>query len=132
MTVADKTATVSAVWPLLVVKDLETSLAFYRDRLGFSLQRGAEADGRLFWCRISRGGASLMLQAWHQEDGPVEGRGRGVTLYFLCDDADALYAEFVSRGVALEPPTTAYYGMRQLFVPEPDGYVVCFESDAGS
>ena len=63
------------------------------------------------------------------EAGADEGRGRGVCFYFVCDDADAMHAELSSRGLNLERPTVAYYGMTQLFVPEPDGYEVCFESE---
>lgn len=129
MTTDARASAVLAVWPLLVVRDIDASLRFYRDRLGFAEEGRAEADSRLFWCRVARGGASLMLQAWDPEDGPLDGRGRGVSLYFLCDDADALYEEFVSKGVQLDPPHAEDYGMRQLFVPEPDGYVICFESE---
>lgn len=117
------------MWPLLTVQDIAVSIAFYRDRLGFDVVDEARAASGLFWCRLSRDGASLMLQqADEAEDGPAEGRGRGVALYFVCDDADAMYAEFTARGLAVESPTKAYYGMNQLHVPEPDGYVVCFES----
>ena len=42
-----------------------------------------------------------------------------------------MHAELSSRGMQLAPPTIAYYGMKQLVVPEPDGYFICFESDAG-
>ncbi len=38
------------------------------------------------------------------------------------------YAEFVARALELEPATIADYGMKQLVVPEPDGYFICFES----
>jgi len=38
----------------------------------------------------------------------------------------------VSRGLKLDPPRTAYYGMNQLFVPEPNGYALCFESPVNS
>ena len=82
----------------------------------------------MFWCRLERGGSSVMLQAADAEDGPAKARGRGVTLYFVCDDVDAFFEEVLSRGLNVDPPTVAYYGMRQLYVPEPNGYVVCFES----
>jgi hypothetical protein len=72
-----------------------------------------------------------LLQQADAEDGPAEGRGRGVAFYFLCDDASTMHAELRSRGMQLNPPTIAYYGMEQLFVPEPDGYFICFESEAG-
>lgn len=128
MTTPVKPVALRQLWPLLLVQDIERSLAFYRDRLGFTVVDQAESQGKAFWCRVERDGVSLMLQHAEEDDGPAAGRGRGVTFYIVCHDADALFAEFASRGLALAPPQNTYYGMRQLFVPEPDGYVVCFES----
>ena len=129
MVVAECKGLVRQVWPLIVVRDMERSLAFYRDKLGFTVARTAESEGKIFWCRIERDGCSLMLQEGTEEDGPAEGRGRGVCLYFICDDAAAIHAELTARGLTLPPPKVAYYGMNQLFVPEPDGYELCFESE---
>ena len=125
-----KVSTVRSLWPLLAVDDLDSSLAFWRDRLGFTLVAQAESDdGRIFWCRLEWGGSSIMLQTADQvEDGPAKDRGRGVALYFVCDDVVSLFQEVSSRGLRVDQPTLAYYGMRQMFVPEPNGYVVCFES----
>lgn len=128
MSIAAKSGTIQELWPLLRVTDIERSIAFYRDQLGFDVVGDAKSDGRIFWCRLKRGGASIMLQQAEAEDGPAAGRGRGVGFYFVCDDADAIYAELTGRGLKLKPPTTADYGMRQVFVPEPDGYSICFES----
>ena len=120
--------TVRQLWPLLFVSDIEHSTDFYCDKLGFDLVGKAEGDEGMFWCRIERGGACLMLQE-SSDGGPAVGApGRGVAFYFVCDDVDAVYAEFLSRGLDLEPPSTAFYGMKQLFIPEPDGYAICFES----
>lgn len=119
---------VHQLWPLLFVQDLQRSREFYRDRLGFSVVSEAGSGEHVYWCRLERGGASLMLQQAVAEDGPAAGRGRGVAFYFVCDDADAFYAELTGQGLELESPSVAEYGMRQLFVPEPDGYQICFES----
>jgi uncharacterized glyoxalase superfamily protein PhnB len=128
MTTVEGVATIRHVWPLLMVEDMARSMSFYERTLGFSVVGRAEVDGRMFWCRLERGGASIMLQQSDDEDGPVEGRGRGVALYFVCDDAERLHAELSGRGLQLPPVAVAEYGMKQLFVPEPDGYSVCFES----
>jgi uncharacterized glyoxalase superfamily protein PhnB len=131
MDATQTTAVVRELWPLLIVSDIERSVAFYHDRLGFTLARQAtDSKGKIFWCRLERGGCSVMLQqAEEEEDGPAEGRGRGVIFYFICDDADVMYAELSGRGLRLDPPSVAYYGMKQVFVPEPDGYELCFESE---
>ncbi len=82
-----------------------------------------------YLCRLCKcGGASIMLQQAQNEDGPAQGRSHGVSFYFICDDTDVLYAELSARGMQLPPPSLAPYGMKQLFVPEPDGYSICFES----
>ena len=128
MDAAADSAAVRELWPLLWVTSIERSIAFYCDQLGFSMVGEAKTDGRTYWCRLQRGGASLMLQQAEAEDVHAVGRGRGVAFYFVCDDADAVYAELTARGLELAPPTTACYGMRQLFVPEPDGFEICFES----
>jgi uncharacterized glyoxalase superfamily protein PhnB len=125
---AAQATSIRHLWPLLAVRDINRSVDFYQNKLGFSVAGRAEADGRLFWCRVERGGASIMLQQADDEDGPAESWGRGVTLYFVCDDADAMHAELVSLGVQVQPVSVAEYGMKQLFVPEPDGYAICFES----
>lgn len=128
MTINGPSASVWQVWPLLTVQDIDRSVEFYRDQLGFSVVGNAETDGKLFWCRLERGGSCIMLQQAEEEDGPAEGRGRGISLYVVCDDTDAVHAELANRGLQLSPPSVAYYGMKQLFVPEPDGYSICFES----
>ena len=128
MATAEQVTTIRQLWPLLAVEDIDRSINFYESKLGFSVVGRAEVDGRAFWCRLERGGASIMLQQADDEDGPVGDRGRGVALYFVCDDAERLHAELSVRGLQLPPVTVAEYGMKQLFVPEPDGYSVCFES----
>jgi len=128
METVDQRAAVQQVWPLLAVEDVERSLDFYQNMLGFTVVGRADAAGRLFWCRLERGGASIMLQQADEEDGAPRERGRGVTLYFVCDDVERLHAELSSRGARVAPVTVTDYGMKQLFVPEPDGYSVCFES----
>jgi glyoxylase I family protein len=128
MVAPEKVSMIETMWPLLAVDDLAVSLSFWRDRLGFELVGQADSEGQMFWCRLQRGGSSIMLQTADKETGPAKGRGRGVILYFVCDDVDALYNEVRTRGLRVKPPTVAGYGMRQLSVPEPNGYSVCFES----
>ena len=123
------TATIQELVPLLFVDDIGRSAAFYRDRLGFEMTSSWEPGGKLAWCRLERGGAAVMLQqAIPEEDGPAEGRGRGVGFFFRCDDAGAMHADFASRGLTVAPPQAAFYGMNQVFVKDPDGYELCFQS----
>jgi uncharacterized glyoxalase superfamily protein PhnB len=125
--------TVREVASLLFVRDIIASVAFYRDKLGFTQTAAWEPDGKLAWCRMQRGAAAIMLQQdCPDEDGPAEGRGRGVVFYFNCDDADKMHADFIARGLKLSAPATAFYGMRQVSLNDPDGYSLCFQSEVQS
>lgn len=50
-----------------------------------------------------------------------------VTLYILCDDVDQAYADLREK-IRLEPPVDTYYGMRQIFVTDPDGFQICVQT----
>lgn len=114
--------------PLLIVSDMERSVAFYRNNLGFQITQQWQPDGRLSWCRLVRDASAIMLQQECADDGPAEGRGHGVSFFFNCEDADRLHAELQARGLAVTPPQAAFYGMNQVFLRDPDGYELCFQS----
>lgn len=115
--------------PLLFVEDIDDSIEFYTDKLGFEVSLKWEPEGKVLWCRIDRGSAALMLQpACPDEDGVRAERIKGVGLFFLCGDAQTMYAEFSANGLNLEPPQVAFYGMNQLFLKDPDGYELCFQN----
>jgi hypothetical protein len=69
-----------------------------------------------------------MLQQAAEQDGLAVTRGRGVIFFLRCDNADVIHAEMVANGLKLEPPRVAFYGMKQLFVKDPDGYELCFQN----
>jgi catechol 2,3-dioxygenase-like lactoylglutathione lyase family enzyme len=119
------TARLEQMWPLFVVSDMHASLAVYCDGLGFRVVGAAESDGSVYWCRLERGGVCLMLQ---RPDPGVEPLPSSDAHYFICDDADLIFEELLARGVDVTPPELAYYGMKQVTVPEPDGRTIVFES----
>jgi uncharacterized glyoxalase superfamily protein PhnB len=70
---------------------------------------------------VVRDGAVLHLSS-HAGDGVVGG-----VVYFISDDVDALHAEFVGQGVPIHiAPVDQTWGMRELYVIDPDGNSVRF------
>lgn len=118
--------------PLLFVEDIARSAEFYHHQLGFDLVNKWEPEGKLAWCRLERAHSAIMLQQAEAEDGPAESRGHGVGFFFHCDDADALHAELTDRGLLIDHPKVAFYGMKQVFLLDPDGYELCFQSPVES
>lgn len=124
-------ANVQQAVPFLMVSRMERSLRYYAEGLGFTVTHKWVVEGAIRWCWLKRGGAGLMLQEFRRESGaptPPEGvPGFGVTILFLCEDAIALYREFVARGIEASRPFVGN-GMWVTSLRDPDGYRVEFES----
>jgi len=83
MTIAAATGVnVKQAVPFLGATNMETSLRFYVDGLGFKMkqwwipdQAGDKPDGRIRWCWLQLGDAALMLQEFLPEHRPQETLG---------------------------------------------------------
>ncbi|HKR24187.1 MAG TPA: VOC family protein [Allosphingosinicella sp.] len=133
---------VNGMAPLIQVYDMDRSVDFYQSVLGFDLVSSSEEvdapDGRYFhWCWLRLGGAHLMLNtAYDEGERPPEPdpdrieTHRDIGLFFDCADVDAAAAHLQAHGLDIDGPATAPYGMRQLWLRDPDGYVLCFQAPA--
>lgn len=123
------------VCTLLQVFDMPTSVRFYRDILGFEIVESSAREGDRFdWGLLRLNDTYVMLNTAYEADDrpdrPEPGRvsAHGDTcLYFGCPDPDAVHAHLRASGVDVRPPKNAPYGMRQLYVSDPDGYGLCFQ-----
>jgi len=134
--------TLASMTPLLQVFDMPRAVEFYCAKLGFEVVDHSPeieaAEGRYFdWCCLRRDGAQVMLNtAYDAGERPAERdearwAGHAHTVLFVgCPELDALHAELCARGLAIAPPQTSYYGMRQIEVTDPDGYQLCFQCPA--
>jgi catechol 2,3-dioxygenase-like lactoylglutathione lyase family enzyme len=130
---------VRGLCPLLQVFDMPTSLRFYRDLLGFAeVEKSGEGDD-VGWVLLRHGDAGLMLNTAYDEGerpespDPERAAAHADTILFLgCEDLDGVHAHLARHGVQADRPTVAPYGMRQLYVRDPDGYGLCFQWPAGT
>lgn len=120
--------------PLIQVYDMPTSIAFYRDKLGFEVVESAPPGDDCDWAMLRWQGVELMLNTIYEKpDRPPAPDARrsfahsDTCLYFGCPDVDAAYDHLRANGVDANPPTIAPYGMKQLYVSDPDGYQLCFQ-----
>jgi catechol 2,3-dioxygenase-like lactoylglutathione lyase family enzyme len=115
-----------------MVTNMERSLAFYIDGLGFTIQNRWVPDGRLRWRWMSLGSAALMLQEASEstrEDMLTGGTlGNGAAFYFQCTDAIAIYREAAARSIhPLREPQVGNFAW-EVFFADPDGYKISFSS----
>jgi glyoxylase I family protein len=124
--------------PLLQVYDMPTSVRFYRDVLGFEVVTTSPqlaGEDRFHWALLRLGGAELMLNTAYEFDTerPVRpDRLRTAAhddtgLFFDCWDVDAAHEELRSKGVTVKAPLVTGYGMKQMYIHDPDGYGLCFQ-----
>lgn len=121
--------------PLLQVFDMPASIKFYRDVLGFEVVTTSNPRGEHFdWALLRLQGVELMLNTAYEEDDrpPAPDPSRiaahdDTCLYFGCPDVDAAYAHLRVGGIVAKEPKVAPYGMKQLYVSDPDGYNLCFQ-----
>lgn len=113
---------------------MPTSLAFYRDLLGFEIVQQAPPGDRCDWAWLRRDGAELMLNTMFESDNrppiPDAARvaGHGDTGLFIgAPDVDAMYEYLRAKGVEVRAPVVRDYGMKQLYLKDPDGYGICFQ-----
>ena len=125
------TQNVSQAVPFFGVTDIEASLKFYVDGLGFTLSKQWAPEGRIRWCWLQLGSAALMLQEYWKDGRPAGSAagplGQGVSICFMCADALAIYHEVNARGVAASRPFVGN-GLWVTSVQDPDGYRLDFES----
>jgi len=135
---ADTPAATRPRWsiaPYFLVTDVVASANYYRNKLGFGYDR--------FWgepaafCMVYRNGVVIMLS--QPGDANVvnpnrlaEPEGEAWDAYIWIDDADALNAEFKSRGVTITRDVCDQpYGCRDFDVEDCNGYRLCFGQDIG-
>lgn len=126
---------VRGLCPLIQVFDMPTSLHFYRDILGFEIVNTSKPEtDDCDWAWLRLNDAELMLNtAYEREQRPAVPDPARVSahedtcVYIGCPDVDAAYAYLREQGLDVKPPKNAWYGMRQLYFKDPDGFGICFQ-----
>lgn len=125
--------TYTSLAPNLMVEDVETTIAFYRDTLGFEVTARMPEEGAPVWASVTAGAVSLMFQQRHSlgeelpqlMDQPI---GATLTFYIGVNDADALYARVRDMAHIIKEPTTTFYNAREFYIQDPNGYLLGFSS----
>jgi uncharacterized glyoxalase superfamily protein PhnB len=107
----------------LTVRDLAASVAWYRDVLGFAVDREHRRDDRLIAVRLRAGSVLILLG---QDDGAkgtdrIKGEGFSLRLTTL-QDIDALANGIKARGGSLESEPADAWGTRAFRLCDPDGF----------
>jgi catechol 2,3-dioxygenase-like lactoylglutathione lyase family enzyme len=113
--------------PILFVRNVEASAAFFRDTLGFAIDflHGTPP----FYGAVSRGSACLHLRFVQRPNfADLAAREPSLILATIeVSDIDGLFAEFATRGAPFaQTPTRQAWGGTDFHVRDPDGNVISF------
>jgi catechol 2,3-dioxygenase-like lactoylglutathione lyase family enzyme len=106
--------------PLLHVRDLQRSVAFYRDVLGFRVH-GMFPEDDPSWAGLHSGNARIMLSSREAGDPAFTG-----AIYMYPDSIDDAWQRLRHDADVIEPLHVTEYGMREFAIRDPDGYRVNF------
>jgi catechol 2,3-dioxygenase-like lactoylglutathione lyase family enzyme len=113
----------TSVMPVLRVAELEKSLRFYREVLGFDLAWRAANDGDGENCMLTSSDVSLMLSTGSHLGGAPQLTG---TIYFSTVGVALLYGRLEGRVEVAWPLGETEYGTLEFGIRDPDGYTLAF------
>jgi catechol 2,3-dioxygenase-like lactoylglutathione lyase family enzyme len=120
--------------PVFHVKDVEASLRFYVNRLGFTSPWRYEENGRTYVAQVERQGCALILaDTWPEKIGKglmfISLNVEHQTPEAMIAALDALRAELEANGIAVKEGS---WGYRLLVIDDPDGNQLFFNYPADS
>jgi uncharacterized glyoxalase superfamily protein PhnB len=110
--------------PSITANDVEKSLAWYRDVVGFAVEETWEQDGKLLGAYLRAGSARFLIGQDDWKKGRDRKKGEGFRLYCTTmQDIDKLAAKIVAKGGTLEQePKDQPWGTRDFTLVDPDGF----------
>ncbi len=126
---------IQGMTPLLQVYDMLASIHFYCEVIGFKVINSAPSPaGSYDWVLLEWNGSQLMLNTRYEHNqrpsqpDPVRVMNHDdLALFFSCPDIDGVYKMLLSHVVKVNAPCDRDYGMRQVYLHDPDGYQLCFQ-----
>jgi uncharacterized glyoxalase superfamily protein PhnB len=117
--------------PNLMVEDVNRTIDFYRDVLGFEVRATVPETGPLDWAMLARDGVTLMFQSrasLSQEipalaDTPI---GGSLTLYTEVTGLQVLYEQLRSRIEVVQDLHETFYGTVEFSFRDVNGYIIYF------
>ncbi len=116
--------------PSLTVNDLQASIAWYRDVVGFMVDETWEHEGKVAGVSLKAGNVYINLSQDDWAKGRDRVKGEGFRLYLSTgQDLDEIAAAIKARGGRLaSEPTDQPWGARTFNLVDPDGYKLTFSS----
>jgi uncharacterized glyoxalase superfamily protein PhnB len=127
---APQTARFTGIAPQFLVDDLDTAMAYYRDKLGFVVDFCYDS----FYAGVSRDGFAIHLKcaAKTLSDRAHRKQNEHLDAYVSVTGVATLYDELRSRGALITRSLQAQpWSCLDFYVEDRDGYILCFSEPTG-
>lgn len=116
----------SSASPSFTVNNLEKSLAWYRDVLGFAVEQTWDEDGKVTGVSLRAGDVSFMIGQDDWKKGRNRKKGEGFRMFCMADkDVDGLAKGILARGGKIDQgPQDQPWGVRDISLTDPDGFKI--------
>ena len=124
-------ARLQGISPIVPVRDVAATVAFYRDMLGFEVRTQMD-DGSFALVARDEAGVSLVRA---EDEQALTATRTNISAYVWTQDVEGLWRELepalsqLGEG-RVRAPFTQSYGMREFHVKDPDGFLIFFGEDA--
>lgn len=122
---------ITKLTPNLIVSNVEQSVAFYRDVLGFTVAMTVPDAPPLVFAGVTSGDVEVFFNAPEAafEEYPAFRNlplGGTLTLFFEVTDIEEAYATLAPKVRVVMPLEKKWYGMTEFAFLDPDGYVITY------
>lgn len=120
--------------PNLMVKDVNQTVDFYRDHLGFTLSMSVPDTGTFSWALMHHEEISIMFQTQESlaEDLPLVNTRTsmgGALFYLNVEGIHEWYEKLKEVTTVLSPPAEKFYGATEFSFLDCNGYIITFAED---
>ena len=117
--------------PNLLVSNVERSLAFYVDTLGFERGLTVPDQPPLVFASVTSGSVEIFFNEKHvgsKEYPAFAGKPLGATgtMFIEMDNVDALHDRLKPKVSIVMPLVKQWYGLKEFAIADPDGYIITF------
>lgn len=121
----------SKLTPNLIVADVDRSIAFYRDVLGFTVGMHVPDESPFVFAGVQCGEVEIFLNApgpAYEEYPAFKDRSIGgtLTLFIHVTGVRKMHAELLGRVNVVMPLERKWYGVTEFAITDPDGYIITF------
>ena len=111
--------------------DLDASVAWYRDGIGFQVAQVFEREGTPFAVRMAAGSVEILLTRDNGAKGATRAKGEGFSIRLTTTQSvDAVAGRVKQQGWALDSEPADQWGARFFRLRDPDGFRLTISSEA--